>query len=261
MGGYFGTELQQRLQAASDEAVPWMRKTPGACNAGRFMGTDDPDRLGWDHIVSMLNRDGVFGFRMIKAEAIPPIRERLLNCGYRLDTWDVFLGRAETVRLARAVADNGLPDGFSELLLDGEDGPRTRQVQSLMNDCGVVPFSGAMLTGAVGPASAVVIADSDGSPVATAFTYLGHFSHSPFRELAWGGLVAVSHKVRGQGLGKLVNALMVVRAIEIGATGIYELVSSTNTASRRMVEASGVVHAPAYVCGLATARDVERFTR
>jgi hypothetical protein len=261
MGGYFGTAQQQHLQKLSDEAVPWMRKTQGACNAGRFMSTDDPERLGWDHIFSTLDRDGVFGFRMLSSKAFPQVRARLVDRGYRMDSWDVFTGTPSSVNAARTIASIGLPEGYSERSLDGEVGPVTRQVQTLMNDCGVVPFSGAMLTGALGPSAAVVVVDEHGSPVAAAFTYLGHFSHSPFAEFAWGGLVAVSPTVRGLGLGKLVNAIMVVRAFDqLGATGIYELVSSTNVASRRMVEASGVLHAPEYTCGLATAA-AERFTR
>src|SRR5690349_5789508 len=100
MGGYFGTEQQQRLQRLSDEAVPWMRQTPGACNAGRFMGTDDPDKLGWDRIFATLGYDGVFGFRMIKAESVPPIREQLADRGYRLDTWDVFMGTTDSLPAA-----------------------------------------------------------------------------------------------------------------------------------------------------------------
>ena len=45
MAGYVGTEQQIVLQMPADLAIDWMRSTPGACNPGRCLGTDDPDRL------------------------------------------------------------------------------------------------------------------------------------------------------------------------------------------------------------------------
>jgi hypothetical protein len=46
MAGYFGTEMQQRLQAQAEASVAFVNATPGACQAGHFMASDDPDRLG-----------------------------------------------------------------------------------------------------------------------------------------------------------------------------------------------------------------------
>ena len=78
----------------------------------------------------------------------------------------------------------------------------------------------------------------------------------------WGGLVAVDDAQRGKGLGRLINAMMVVAAFrDLGASHVYELVSATNEVSRRMVEACGLRHAPELVCGLATREQAARFTR
>ena len=63
MSGYFGTETQQRLQALAEASVGFINTTPGACQAGRFMGCDDADRLGWNQIDAFLQRDSVCGFR------------------------------------------------------------------------------------------------------------------------------------------------------------------------------------------------------
>jgi uncharacterized protein len=46
MTGYFGTQKQQQLQARAEAGAAFASATPGACQVGRFMGCDDPDRLG-----------------------------------------------------------------------------------------------------------------------------------------------------------------------------------------------------------------------
>src|SRR3954454_10061625 len=90
MSGFFGTETQQELQARVVQAGAWIEETPGACNSGRFMGCDDFDRLGWDVIDPLLDRDGVFGFRMVPAEKVAALAERVSQRGFRLDLWNVF---------------------------------------------------------------------------------------------------------------------------------------------------------------------------
>jgi len=50
MSGHFGTESQKRLKAIAGEAADWIRATPGPCQSGRFIDSDDSERLGWDVI-------------------------------------------------------------------------------------------------------------------------------------------------------------------------------------------------------------------
>jgi hypothetical protein len=54
MSGYLGSEIQQRLQRRVDELAP------GYVNSGRLVGTDNPDRIGWDSILA--------GFRILCAD-------------------------------------------------------------------------------------------------------------------------------------------------------------------------------------------------
>lgn len=77
MSGYFGTEVQQRLQAQAEASVDFINVTPGACQTGRTMGCDDPDRFGWELIDKILNRDGICGFRMIPASKADELKSRL----------------------------------------------------------------------------------------------------------------------------------------------------------------------------------------
>jgi len=106
-----------------------------------------------------------------------------------------------------------------------------------------------MLVDAPGRAT-VVIVDQSGGVKATSHTYFAHNEFSPRRQTAWAGLVAVDPSMRGTGLGRYVNARSVQLAItELGAVSVYELVSPTNAASRRMFEAS-VPKYPAISCFL-----------
>ena len=248
MSGYFGTEYQQKLQALAEASVEFINSTPGACQTGRMMGCDDPDRFGWDRIVSFLNRDGLFGFRMI--------------C--RFDTWDVFVSdRATAQPLCEMIVAGGLADGLTELAdPTAAEGLQTRSIQTLMGAAGVVPFSGSFLVGECGPRVTVAISDVHEKVVAAAHGYLPHNSFSAFQGHAWGGLVAVAESHRGMKLGNFINARMVAGVFaRLGASHIYELVSASNHASRRMVEACGLRHDPSMVCGIATVGDTAKFTR
>ena len=65
-----------------------------------------------------------------------------------------------------------------------------------------------------------------------------------------------------EGLGNYINARMIVSVFrDLDATHIYELVSTSNVPSRRMVASCGLRHEQGLVCGIATAKDSARFTR
>lgn len=264
MPGYFGTEIQQRLQAQAEASAGLINATPGLCQAGRIMACDDPDRLGWETIDAFLERDGVFGFRLIRASKADDIRDQLVKRDCRFDTWDVFLAdRTAALAASEAIVSQGLPDGLSDLPMptDPED-EYTGRIQALMGAAGIVPFSGSMLTGAFGPAATVAVGDQEGGAVAAAHGCLPHNAHSDYHRHAWGGLVAVAESQRGKGIGSYVNARMIVSVFRsLGATHVYELVSAANIPSRRMVEACGLRREPALTCGMATPNGKARFTR
>lgn len=264
MSGYFGTATQQRLQAQAEANAGFIAETPGACQTGRMMGCDDPDRFGWDRIIDFLQRDGVVGFRLIPDDRVPALASRLAECGCRLDTWDVFLAdRATALAACERILADALPDDLAELEAPSDpESEYLRRIQTLMGAAGVVPFSGSLLTGAVGPATTVAVGDRRGDVVAAAHGYLPHNAHSDRHGYAWGGLVAVAEAQRGRRLGNWVNARMIVNIFrDLGASHVYELVSATNIPSRRMVEACGLRHEPALVCGIATPTDSALFTR
>jgi hypothetical protein len=264
MAGYFGTETQQRLQAQAEASAAMITATPGACQAGRTMGCDDPDRLGWETISRILDRDGVCGFRLISTTQAKALAGRLKARDCRFDTWDVFLAaRAPALAAAQAILSRGLPDDLADLPRPGEpEGAYTRGIQHLMGAAGVVPFSGSLLTGALGPAVTVAVGAGSSEIVAAAHGYLPHNAYSAHHHHAWGGLVAVAPSQRGRGLGTYINARLIAGVFgELAATHVYELVSEANIPSRRMVEACGLRRAPDLVCGVATSSGGARLTR
>lgn len=264
MAGYFGTEAQRRLQAQAEAGVGFINAAPGACQFGRIMGCDDPDRFGWDRIDAILARDGVCGFRLIPAAKAEILRSRLLEQNFRLDTWDVFRAeKAGALPACKAILKQGLPEDLTELgAPTGPEDDFTMRIQSLMAICGIAPFSGSMLTGACGPAVTVSVGGASKDPVAAAHGYLPHNAFSAYRHHAWGGLVAVAEYQRGKRLGNHINARLITSIFDnLGATHVYELVSATNLPSRRMAEACGLVHEPGLVSGIAVANDGAKFTR
>lgn len=264
MSGYFGTEAQQRLQALAEASSDFIQTTPGACQTGRTMGCDDPDRLGWERIEAFIDRDGTCGFRLIPADKVEQLRARLAKRNLRLDTWDVFLAdRASALAASETIVARGLPDGLSDLETPTEpEGDYTARIRALMGAAGIVPFSGSLLVGALGPATTAAVGDRSGVVVAAAHGYLPHNAHSAYHRYAWGGLVAVAGSHRGKGLGNYINARIVIGAFrELDATHIYELVSEANVPSRRMVESCGLRIEPGLVCGVATPNESARFTR
>ena len=134
MSGYFGTEMQQRLQAQAEASVDFINATPGACQSGRLMGCDDPDQLGWERIEEFLDRDGIYGFRMIPAAEAEKLRSRLTRWNFRFDTWDVFLAdRASALAASNAILLRGLPDGLADLDTPTEpEDEYTARIQALM---------------------------------------------------------------------------------------------------------------------------------
>lgn len=263
MAGYFGTEVQVRLQQRSDERAEWTRTTPGACHIARMLGADDLDRLGWRAVFDILEEDGAFGFRLIAEDSAAELAETLTARGYRVDFWDVFMaGRREALAAVDGILARSLPHDLTPVGMDvPADAPSVRRVQEFLAANGISPFSASMLVGDVVPATTIALADSDGAIVAAAHAYLPHNSFSRFHDAAWGGLVAVAESQRGKRLGGHVNAMMVRAAFDrLGASRIYELASATNLQSRRMIEACGLKLEPKLKCGNATAFK-EKFTR
>ncbi|MCB1493250.1 MAG: GNAT family N-acetyltransferase [Rhodobiaceae bacterium] len=260
---YAGTLEQQALQARVDIAMDWIMRTPGACNGGRVLATDDPERLGWDTIAAILERDRAFAFRLLPVIEMNIIADRLEGMGYRLDTWTVFSTGATTIRSkAWPIALDGPPEGYSELVIDEVTSPRVvAEFLEFIASRGLVPFSSAMMTGMLGPVEAVAAVDGDGRIVGSGFGYFPHNRFSDHAYAAWLGLLAVDEACRGKGVGQWINARVAMGLVErLGAQMVYELIADHNALSRRVVETCGFTRDPSLLSGIAT-RGRTRYTR
>jgi hypothetical protein len=223
-----------------------------------------PNRLGWERIGEFLDRDGVCGFRLIPNSNVDELRSHLMKRNYRFDSWDVFLAdRATALASSEVILSRRLPDGLTEMEQPTDpECEYMRRIQALMSAAGVVPFSDSLLAGALGRARTVVVGGENGDIVAAAHSYLPHNTCSAYYRFAFGGLVAVAESQQVKGLGSYVNARMVINMFrDLDATHTYELVSTANTPSRRMVVSCGLRPEPTLVCGIATPNDGARFTR
>ena len=263
MAGYFGTPHQQHLQQRVDKLSGLLASTPGLCNAGRMISADDIDHVGFDAVLEMLELDGGFGFRLVPQARTSAITERLAAHGHRLDWWDTFMADSDVaLDVSKRLVAPGPPSGFKHVNLSGLDPDAGyKEMQAFLVANGIAPFSGSMLAGEWTKAKAFALADDREEIVATSFAYMPHNDFSQFRDFAWAGLVAVSPEQRGKQLGTYINACAVVCAFrELGASTVYEQVSATNMASRRMVEACGLTLHPDLKSGLASTGG-EVFTR
>ncbi len=264
MPGFFGTEEQRNLQARAEASVAAIAATPGLCQNCRMLGCDDIDRLGWKTIVDILQRDGFIGFRLIRVEENDQVQANLAERGFRLDTWNLYIGaREEVLPLCEQIVNTADTGGLVALPMPRQpEDAYTLCVQQLIASTGVVPFSGSFLTGECGAAATVVVGTDAGHPVAAAHAYLPHNSHSPYLRYAWGGLVAVEAAYRGKGLGSYINARLAVAIFnDLNASHMYEMIASTNAPSQKMAEACGLKFASMFMCGVATHADRGRFTR
>jgi hypothetical protein len=263
MAGYVGSELQIKRARQSDDHFHKTLTTHAACNNGHMLACDDVSAIGWDRIWDAMATDGAFGFRLLSNADGEIVASQMRARGYRFDVWDTFTAeRSAALPRVREIVAKNLPEGLSRVELGNDpEAEIVRRIQEFMLANDVVPFSGSMLVGALAPARTIAIADDADNIVATAHTYMPHNATSPNHHKAWGGLVAVSPSQRGRGLGLYVNAAIAKAAFEdLKADAIYEMVSSTNEPSRRMVEACGLKHDPGITSGAATS-DAGRFTK
>ena len=115
MAGYFGTEVQQQLQARAQTAVAFVRQTPGACQAGRTMGEivqsvrEVTDQLS---LIAAASAEQLEGIRQV-GDAITRMEQTTQqNAGLveeSASAADRMAGEAE--RLMAAVSRFRMPDG------------------------------------------------------------------------------------------------------------------------------------------------------
>ena len=239
---YFGDARLQAIQKARDHEVAVLGDVPGAVVHARVFSSDDPEAFGWSRLKEIMDREGVLTLRGVDKEMIERGRRELAGFSPNLHFWDVFTADAETIRtVCRPIADQELPAGV-ERVADAALSPgMVRDVQQFLADQGVSPFSADALLGRLFPARLVVLARGNGRIAAAGFSAMTHNRFSPFRDFAWVGLIGVDPDLRGLGLGKQVDAICNLAAVEdLGAAATMEFVAQDNAPSRAMLRSCGL---------------------
>ena len=271
MSGYFGTQMQRRLQAQAEASVDFIHATPGACQTGRTMGCDDPDQLGWGRIDAFLSTATASAAsassRPAKADelSVRPMMRQELPLRYR-GTCSSPTALARSLPRGGDSVSGGLPAGLTDLDRPHSN-PRANTRPASRRSWGQPAScrsparcsSGSLGAGDDRRLSATETGPSWRPRMATS----PHNAHSAYHRHAWGGLVAVAESQRGKGLGNYINARMVVSVFrDLDAAHVYELVSASDSALPAHGRSQAGCGPSRLSCaGSATPSETARFTR
>lgn len=260
---FSGSDSQIRVQKQIRDRHPWITRTPGAANGGRLLHFVEPETVGWDRVRELANEDRLAGFPAVRgAETISAIHEHL-GPHWKTPAWDVFLGAAEhVVPHCRDLIDSvRLPPGWRREAHERPTDEQIRSVQTLNAETGVSPYPAYYSRGDAVPVITLSILDAGGELVATASAAFRYHAECRLAGTLFAGMVSVSPSHRGKGLGKLVNAVMMIESQKAFAwTTVKEQVAVDNVPSRAMIKACGLDNSEGLVSVAAINSD-EAFTR
>ncbi|MCU9840583.1 GNAT family N-acetyltransferase [Ruegeria sp. WL0004] len=239
---YYGEPKIQALQQARDEQVAELLDLPGAVIHARTFSSDDPAALGWHYLRRIMSDEGLVTLRGADAATIARAKTELSSFDPKLHVWDLFMADAQTIRdVCGKIIDVALPEGLTRVDDEELTPQKAREIQTFLSDQGVSPFSTDTLLGQLFPARLIALQNAEAKIVAAGFAAMTHNRHSPFFRSAWVGLVAVDPALRGLGLGKYMDALCNLVAVdELGAISTMEFVAQDNAPSRAMLESCGL---------------------
>lgn len=262
LSSFYGSEKVVALQKARDAQVASLIDQPGAVVHARIFSTDDPEALGWDRLRAVMAEEGNLTLRGVDQTVVDRACRELSDFKPVLHYWDLFNADASTIRhVCSPLVKTPLPDGLWRVAASDLSWDLVHEVQSFLTEQGVSPFSKDALLGRLFPAKVEVFRRADGRVAAAGFAAMTHNRFSPFHRIAWVGLIGVDPELRGIGLGKLIDAVCNLAAVnELGAAGTMEFVAQDNAPSRAMLESCGLKQAKGQlVAMLSTSTD--RITR
>ncbi len=263
MGEFVGLDSQVRIQKRMRQRQAWIAHTPGAINAGRAMAFDDPGRVGWDRVTALANEDDLAVFCAFPEAKIKADIGRHLGPGWKTSSWGVYFGTAAAVMAAsQSLLDaHELPADWRMIAPERPDDRQIDAVQLLNQSTGVLPYPAFFSRGEASPIVTVCLTDETGALAATASAVMRHHADSRLGGHLFTGMVSVLPVYRGRGLGKLVNAAVLVEShARFGWSVATEQAAAHNHASRAMIEACGLRRDEGVVSVAAINSD-EAFTR
>ena len=259
IGGDNSIALQKRLR----DRQPEIARSPDLVNGGRILCFLDPEKTGWDRVRALAEEDKLASFPVVSPDAaIRQIKEHL-GPQWKTPIWHVLLGGADQVLAACAAVVDAvdLPNGWRTTIHDCPCEDQIAEIQALNCETGVSPYPAHYTRSEAVPVLTGCIRDARGVLVATAAVADRYHPDSRLGGHAFAGMVSVSGACRGKGLGKLINALVLIESQKrFGWQVATEQVAPDNPVSRAMILACGLDHS-ARMATVAAINSDERFSR
>ncbi len=263
MAEFVGTDNQMRLQKLLRERHSWIAETPGVANGGRLLHFVDPVSVGWERLTELANEDLLAGFPCVDREETVAAIHRHLGPQWKTPVWNAFLGTPQTVLpVCRNLMDEiSLPEGCQIEVHSCPSDAQITAIQALNTETGVSPYPAYYSRGEAVPVVTVCISDAQNNLAATASAAYRYHADSRLAGYLFAGMVSVSSLYRRRGLGRLVNATMLVESHNrFGWTMAKEQVAPDNAASQAMIEACGLDNRDGFV-SVAAINSGESFSR
>ncbi|MBT3142147.1 hypothetical protein KL867_13855 [Ruegeria litorea] len=263
MTDFIGTENSVSVQRRLQDRQPMIAQTPGLVNGGRVLHCLDPDAVGWSVVHQLAGEDKLMGFPVIDHDLALSLIHDKLGPHWKTPVWHALLGSKEQVLAACSMVIESVPlaTGWSVVHHSCPNAAQLEQVQALNAETGVAPYPAYYMRSEAVPVLTTCVYDGAGDLIATASVADRYHRDSRLAGHMFAGMVSVSETKRGRGLGKLVNALALVKSqVQFGWTVATEQVAADNVASRAMIMACGLTH-DAGLVSVAAMNSDETFSR
>lgn len=241
-----GTALQRQAQTTIHEHRAWLMETRGLCSLGRSVAVFLPDfnARGFRSLLPRFKRVLALGTTSALDAADHSVRRAGASVSH-----DMHLVQAEAATYFSTALDclaTPTEAGIHQSMVPADmPTARLREIQSLLETCGLTPLPGGLLRGRHGPVATVILQQDDGTPVGAA-TAVDLSSAGPDHigtSMILAG--AVSPEFQGRGLGaRLIAAAAVAAHTRLGARRIIGVVDPGNIRAMRMNARFGLVTRP-----------------
>jgi hypothetical protein len=240
---FFGSPDRIALSRRSADLWSLLRDDPRFAYYGRLVALSDPGQDAASILSAMARLQGAAVSYFYPAGAARSLFAQLEERGLATDRHEHFWGgEAALAASRRARADLALPTDLSICAI-GADTPRelVGAVAALCQSCDVMPVPGSIMRGQAQRGICLVATDREGSPVATASSYLIHHRSSPRARDAFWGMLATREDRRGERIALLLGAQAIVHMWEQhGARGFMTGVRADNASSQALCRKLGV---------------------
>lgn len=263
MPEYVGSDSSIALQKCLRTRQPMIENSPDLANGARVLHCVEPAVTGWSRVKSFAEEDGLLGFPLVEEDSMKRDIEANFGSAWTLHVWHALTGPAARVLQAceSVIESVPLPENWRLDLHDRPSGAEIAEIQALSAETGIAPYPAYYTRSEALPVVTACLRDQTGNLVATASVADRYHAEGRLSGHVFAGMVSVSDRCRGQGLGKLINALALVESQQrFGWQVATEQVAPDNAASLAMILACGLDHADGLV-SVAVSRSAEKFSR